>query len=245
VNLSFNLSPLKDASQVTQGVAIVMNDLTENKKLEAQRRLFERMVSPAVISQLNPDQLQLGGKRVEITTLFADVRGFTSFSEKLDPVALVTILNQYLAEVAEAVLAYTGTIDKFLGDAVMAWYNAPIPQPDHTFRAVNTALEVRKRVADLHNRMPPESRLSFGIGIHFGEAVLGLVGTEKRLEYTAIGDSVNTAKRIQENSAPGQIVISKSAYDLVASQVEVRAIEPMSVKGKSQPLEVFELIGLK
>ena len=143
ISLSLNLSPLKDASLAIQGVAIVVDDLTEKKRLEAQRRLFERMVSPAVISQLDPDQLQLGGKRLEITTLFADIRGFTSFSEKVSAEQLVNVLNRYLAAAADAVLANEGTIDKFLGDAVMAWFNAPIPQPDHTLRAVKAALGIR------------------------------------------------------------------------------------------------------
>jgi len=245
VNLIFNLSPLKDAAQSTQGVAIVMNDLTENKKLEAQRRLFERMVSPAVISQINPNQLQLGGKRAEITVLFADVRGFTRFSERYDPVELVKILNLHLATVAEAVLDHEGTIDKFLGDAVMAWYNAPIPQADHTLRAVLTALDIRKNLPLIQASLPEDAHLSFGVGIHFGEAVLGLVGTEKRVEYTAIGDSVNTAKRIQENCAAGQILISKTAYALVKEHIEVRAVEPVIAKGKSQPLEVYEVLGRK
>lgn len=244
VNLSFNLSPLKGEGQDMQGVAIVMNDLTETKQLEAQRRLFERMVSPAVINQLNPDQLQLGGKRSNITVLFADVRGFTKFSEQLSPEELVEILNVHLATVADAILAHTGTIDKFMGDAVMAWYNAPIPQPDHALRAMRTAMDVRKNLLEIQSRMPSEAKLSFGIGIHYGEAVLGLVGTERRLEYTAIGDSVNTAKRIQENCAAGQILISKNVYELVKDQVDVRPVDPLVVKGKSQPLEAFELLGV-
>jgi len=245
VNLSFNLSPLKSAEEGMQGVAIVMNDLTETKRLEAQRRLFERMVSPAVIDQLNPDQLQLGGKRTQITVLFADVRGFTKFSENLPPEELVEILNVHMAAAADGILAYEGTIDKFMGDAIMAWYNAPIPQPDHALRAMHSALEVRKNLTEVQSRMPAEAQLSFGVGIHFGEAVLGLVGTERRLEYTAIGDSVNTAKRIQENSGGGQILISSSVYELVKGQVDVRQVDPISVKGKSQPLEVYELLGLK
>ncbi len=244
VTLSLNLSPLKDASQTTQGVAIVLEDLTERKRLEAQRRLFERMVSPAVIDQLDPNQLQLGGKRVEITALFADIRGFTGFSEQTDPEQLVAILNRYIAAAAEAVLAQEGTIDKFLGDAIMAWYNAPIPQPDHTLRAVRTALGIRAAVQELHSKLPPEFCLSFGVGIHIGEAVLGLVGTERRLEYTAIGDSVNTAKRIQENASPEQILISAPAYALVSNQVTALPVEPIHAKGKSQPLLVYEVTSI-
>lgn len=245
VDWRLNLSPLKDASQKTQGIAIVLDDLTERKKLEAQRRLFERMVSPAVINQLDPNSLQLGGKRTEITALFADIRGFTTFSESVAPEKLVTILNLYLAAMAEAVLSQEGTIDKFMGDAIMAWFNAPVPQKDHTLRGVKTALAIRDSVEKIYKELPTDAHLAFGVGIHVGDAVLGLIGTEKRLEYTAISDTVNTAKRIQENSAKNQILISKDAYELVKKQVEAKPHTEMSVKGKTQPVEVFEVLGLK
>jgi class 3 adenylate cyclase len=203
------------------------------------------MVSPAVINQLDPHELHLGGHRTEITSLFADIRDFTSFSESQPPEQLVAVLNRYLAAAAEAVLAYEGTIDKFLGDAIMAWFNAPIPQPDHALRAVKAALAIRSAVQQLHLEFPPEFRLSFGAGIHFGEAVLGLIGTEKRLEYTAIGDSVNTAKRIQENARAGQILISAPLFNLVADQVDARPVEPLTAKGKRLPVIVYQVNGLK
>ena len=245
VDLRFNLSPLKDADQNTQGVAIVMDDLTEQKRLEGQRQLFEKMVSPQVIDQLDPNQLSLGGQRRDITALFADIRGFTTFSEKLRPEELVSILNKYLKASADAVMAYEGTIDKFMGDAVMAWFNAPIPQQDHTLRAVKSALLIRTSIEVLHDELPREAHLSFGVGIHFGPAVLGLVGTELRVDYTAIGDSINTAKRIQENSAPGQILISEDAYKNVARTVEVKEVEPVHAKGKSKPIKVYEIVRMK
>ena len=245
VDWHLNLSPLKDAGSKTQGVAIVLDDLTERKRLEAQRKLFERMVSPAVIDQLDPNSLQLGGKRGDITVLFADVRGFTSFSESLEPVKLVSILNRYLGAMADAVLSQEGTIDKFMGDAIMAWFNAPIPQPDHTLRAVRAALAIRDAFENLYKELPKESHLFFGAGIHYGDAVLGLIGTEKRLEYTAISDSVNTAKRLQENSAKNQIIISKVAYERVKKEIEVKPIASVAAKGKTQPLDVFEVVGVK
>jgi len=240
-----NLSPLKDAEQATQGVAIVLDDMTEHNRLEAQRRLLERMVSPAVLDQINPDSLQIGGQERDITVMFADIRGFTGYSEKQTPAELVTVLNRYLAAGAEAVLAEEGTVDKFLGDAVMAWFNAPLPQSDHTLRAVRAALHLKEAVEKLHAELPPEAHLSFGVGIHYGKAVLGWIGTEKRLEYTAIGDSVNTAKRIQENAAKAQILITREAYERVKDKVEARQCPPLQVKGKSQVVEVYELIGLK
>jgi len=245
VDWRFNLSPLKDAGQKTQGVAIVLDDMTERKKLEAQRGLLRRMVSPAVLDQIDPNSLQIGGKKVDITILFADIRGFTAYSEQHTPEDLVAVLNRYLAAAADAVLAHEGTVDKFLGDAVMAWYNAPLPQPDHTLRAVKSALTLRGTIANLHAEMPIETHLDFGVGIHYGEAILGWIGTEKRLEFTSLGDSVNTTKRIQENSAKNQILISSEAYERVKNEIDAKPFAPLTVKGKTQPLEVYELLGLK
>jgi PAS domain S-box-containing protein len=243
-NLSLNLSPLNRAIQGAPGVAIVLEDLTEKRRLQSQRRLFERMVSPAVIEQIDPEQLSVGGRRAHITTLFADIRDFTHFSEAHDPELLVSVLNRYLAAAAQAVLAHQGTIDKFLGDAVMAWFNAPIPQPDHALHAVKAALEMQAAVRQLHDALPEEHHLSLAVGIHYGDAVLGLVGTEERLDYTAIGDSVNTAKRIQENAAPGQILISADVLKQIGEGLRVRPVASIPLKGKSQPMQVYEVLGL-
>jgi class 3 adenylate cyclase len=132
-----------------------------------------------------------------------------------------------------------------MGDAVMAWFNAPIRQPDHTLRAVKAALGIRYAVQKIQDSLPIEAHLSFGVGIHFGEAVLGLVGTEKRIDYTAIGDSVNTAKRIQENASEGQILISAEAYPFVQAFIEAREVNAVFAKGKSQPVAVYEVLDIK
>jgi len=245
VDLVLSLSPLKDATKSTQGIAIVLDDLTEKKQLEAQRQLFERMVPPAVIDQIDLNKIQLGGERAKITTLFADIRGYTRFSESLPPEQLVSILNLYLGAAAEAVMDEEGTLDKFMGDAVMAIFNAPIPQIDHTLRAVKAAVNFREAIKIVRNNLPPAFQLGFGIGIHYGDAVLGLVGTEKRLDYTAIGDSVNTAKRIQENAVEGQILISKPAFNNVKDLIHVKNSDPIYAKGKKEPVAVFEIIGVK
>jgi PAS domain S-box-containing protein len=238
------ITPMKDPDGEITHFVSVLKDMTERRALADQRRLFERMVSPGVIEQLNPDSLRLGGASANITILFADIRDFTSFSETQTPEQLVSTLNRYLAAMADAVLAQEGTIDKFMGDAIMAWFNAPIPQPDHTLRAVRAALAIRDAVEDLHRELPEESRLAVGVGIHCGDAVLGLIGTDRRMEYTAISDSVNTAKRLQENSAPNQIIISSDAYERVRDTITVGALDPIRVKGKRRPLEVFEITGL-
>jgi PAS domain S-box-containing protein len=243
-HLRLNLSPLKDANGTILGAAIVMEDETETHHLEAQRRLFERMVSPAVIDQLNPDELDLGGTRTFITTLFADIRGYTSLSERCDPETLVSVLNRYLGAATEAILLEEGTIDKFMGDAIMAFFNAPIPQNNHTLRAVRAAVHMRNSVNAIQGDLPPELRLELGIGIHSGEAVLGLVGTQKRLEYTAIGDSVNTAKRLQENAAPGQILISARSCQHIMKSIQAYSIDPLNAKGKKHLIQVYEIKGL-
>ena len=244
VALSLKMTPLKSADEQSHGVAIVLDDLTERRRLEAQRKLFERMVSPAVISQIDPNKVKLGGSIATITTLFADVRGFTAFSEEMDPESLVSLLNLYLAAAVEAVLAEEGTIDKFQGDAIMAWFNHPVPQKDHTLRAARAALRFRDAVGEVRKNLEPKLHLSFGVGIHVGEGLLGLIGTPQRLDYTAIGDSVNTAKRIQENAEPDQILVSAEAKDLLGQRVRLKAAEAIEAKGKKEPVEVFELVGL-
>ena len=144
---------------------------------------------------------------------------------------------------AEAVLEAGGTIDKFLGDAVMAWFNAPVAQADHALRAARAAWAMRQSVEGLHAEMGPTMHLSFGIGLHSGEALLGLVGSERRLDYTAIGDSVNTAKRLQEHARPGQILLSRATLDQIDGRVEVRSLPELELEGKQQKVEVLELLG--
>ena len=245
VDLSLSITPLKNAEWETQGAAIVVDDQTERKRLRSKFELFQRMVSPAVIERLDPNQLKLGGDRQEVTCIFADIRGFTNFSEHLDPVVLLDVLNRYLGAAAEAVLVQEGTLDKFLGDAVMAIFNAPYQQDDHTMRAVRAALQMRSDILALHQVMEPQYRLSFGIAINVGEAVVGLVGTKNRLDYTAIGDTINTTKRIQENAKAGQVLISDAAYDRVKKFIKATAQEPMKVKGRTQPVQVYEIEDLK
>ncbi|MGD8812846.1 MAG: adenylate/guanylate cyclase domain-containing protein [Anaerolineales bacterium] len=245
VDLRLNLTPLKTTDGKTRGVTLVLDDLTEKRHLEGQQRLFERMVSPVVIEQLDPDSLKLGGHIADITTLFADIRHFTAFSGSTEPETLMRVLNRYMAVAAESVLKEDGTIDKYQGDAIMAWFNAPIPQPDHTLRAARAALAMIEAVSEAHREMPEAFRLSFRVGIHFGEALLGLVGTEQRLDYTAIGASVNIAKRLQENAAEGQILISEAAVQRIRERIQTKPASPITVEGREKPVEVFELIGLR
>ncbi len=247
VHLSLNISALKDANGKPEGVAIVVDDVTEMHQLKATREMFRRYVAPAVVDRLtsNPDLLKLGGTRHVITILFADIRGFTQFSEPLPPEELVDILNQYLAVAAEAILDEEGTLDKFMGDAVMAIFNAPLPQADHALRAARAALAMQRAVVSLHEKLPAQLRLQYGIGIHTGDAVVGNVGTEQQMNFTAIGDAVNLAKRLQENAAGGQVLLSQQAYTQIRKSVNAKKLAPLQVKGRQALTQVWELEGIK
>ncbi|MBI5030709.1 MAG: GAF domain-containing protein [Chloroflexi bacterium] len=247
VNLNFNISSLKDAGGNPQGIAIVVDDVTEMRQLEATREMLRRYVAPAVVDRLtsNPSLLKLGGQRQEITILFADIRGFTRFSEPLPPEELVDILNEYLAVAADAILKEEGTLDKFMGDAVMAIFNAPLLQEDHVLRAARTALAMRSALAELHNRLPKQLRLNYGIGIHTGDAVVGNVGTEQQMNFTAIGDAVNLAKRLQENAEGGQILLSRQSHQCIRNEIVAKRLLPVQVKGRVAITEIWELVGLK
>jgi PAS domain S-box-containing protein len=241
---SLNVAPLKDGAQAPQGLAIVLDDLTETKRLQSKYEVFKRMVPPAVINRLNPETLALGGTRKEVSIIFADIQGFTTFSEVLDPEVLISVLNRYVGTAAEALLLHEATVDKYVGDAVMAFFNAPDDQPDHALRAVRAAIRMRDDIYALHEVMEPQFRLSFRIAVHLGEAVVGLVGTQDRLDYTIIGDTVNTAKRLQENGLPGKVFLSDKFYERVKDVVRVIPLEPLHVKNRVQPVPVFELLDL-
>jgi len=246
VNLSLSVAPLKDPNDITTGVAIVVDDLTEKKKMEAKREVFRRMVSRTVFDNLpdNPEQLKLGGVRREITVLFADIRKFTTFAEKLAPEHLIEVLNQYLKIGGDAVMAQDGTLDKFMGDQIMGIFNSPNDLPDHTLAAVRTALAMQSAIATHSQTMPESERLSFGVGINCGAAVVGYVGTEDKSDYTAVGDVVNYGKRLQENARGGQILLSQAAYERVKDRVITNALEPIQVKGRSAAEPVYEVVAL-
>lgn len=244
VTLKMQITPLKDAQDQKIGVTMVVEDLTEERRLQ---QTLNRYLAPSVVQEALKMAAQghfpLGGTRRIMSILFADVRGFTAFSERLAPEELVDILNRHLTAAAQAILEQEGTLDKFMGDAVMALFNVPVPQPDHALRAVRAALEMQRRIAALCQADPRTFR--FGVGIHVGEAVAGNIGSPERLDYTVIGDAVNLAKRLQENAAGGQILLSEAAYQEVAPYVEVQPRGLLTVKGREEPIAVYTLLGLR
>jgi adenylate cyclase len=214
---------------------------------QAIRGTFARYVSPQVVERLlaDPTQVSLGGTQQIITVLFADLRGYTALAEMLPPGQLVGVLNGYLTEAAQAVVACEGTISQYSGDLVMAIFNAPLPQPDHALRAARAALRLRQDMIAYHARLPDHLRMQFGTGIVTGEAVVGNIGARERLNYTAIGDTVNLAQRLEESAHGGEILISASTRHALgaAARVEVRGLVP--IRGRSEPVEVYALLGLE
>lgn len=242
------LQALADYAAIAIENSRLFRELEESKDREKQtiRNVFERYVTPSVVEQLlsQPDTVALGGARRTITTLFADLRGFTALSEKLKPEVLFEVLNHHLSLGAEAVLTCEGTLDKFMGDAIMALFNAPLPQTDHALRAVQAAVDMQRRITATSQALAQLHRLQFGIGISTGDAVVGNIGTAQLMNYTAIGNSVNLARRLQEIAKGGQILIDQTTFDTVSTRIRSRALGLLDVKGLRDPTPVFEVLGL-
>ena len=218
------------------------------REKEMIKRAFTRYVAREVVEEVlkDPEHAMLTGERRDATVLFCDIRGFTSMSERLTPVQVVSVLNEFYTLMIETVSKHDGTLNKFLGDAVMALFGAPIAHPDHAARAVKTALDMRTAVAELGRRRRAlgEDPFEVGIGVSLGEVVAGSVGTEERMEYTVIGDSVNVAARLQDRAKPGSILLTRRTYDAVRDLVDAKSLGLMKVKGKEDEIEVYEVRGL-
>ncbi|MFH1636657.1 MAG: adenylate/guanylate cyclase domain-containing protein [Chloroflexota bacterium] len=249
--LRMSWTPLLDAQLDTKGATIVIDDLTERRQLEAERerirQTFGRVVAPRVRDRLlaDPSNLRLDGISQHLTVLFADIHNFTPFSERTPPEKLFEVLNSYLSLAANVVLEEEGTLDKFMGDAVMAFWNAPDPQPDHILRAARAALAMDKAIRTHRAELSKEHQLYFSIGVSTGEAMVGNVGTTDLFNYTAIGDIVNYASRLESIAEPGQILLSEAAYHDIAGHVIANELPPVKVKGKSEAAVVYELVGLR
>jgi len=225
-----------------------INQIHTQKEKEKQmiRGVFERYVDAHVVEELlkQPTDIKLGGQRQPVTVLFADLRGFSTFAYYTSPEETVDTINCYIEAAVEAILQEQGTLDKFIGDAVMAFFNAPLSQPDHVLRAVRAALRVKQVVIATQKRLSPENHLNFGIGVCVGESVVGNIGTPKLMNYTVIGDSVNKAKRLQEHAQGGQILISQETLEIIGDQLKVHFIGRLHLKGQPAPEPVYEVTGL-
>ncbi len=220
--------------------------------LERKRvtQVFGRYVAPEVVKEIlenGKEGIKLGGSKKEITALFVDIRGFTPLSEKAQPEEVVEILNEYLNLTATSIFRYGGTLDKFIGDATMAIFNAPLELPDHAFKAVLTAWAMKQGAEGLEIKLVEKfgRGVQFGIGINTGDAVVGNIGAAFRMDYTAIGDTVNTAARLESNAKPGQIILSQSTYELVKDRIDATYLGGLKVKGKEQEIPVYQVDGIK
>lgn len=206
---------------------------------------FKRYVAPEIVNEIlreGTDALELGGKQVQIAVLFVDVRGFTPMSERLEPTQVVAVLNDYLTLISECILKNGGTLDKFIGDAAMAFWGAPLPQDDYIMKAVKAAADMVKGSRELSRKLEEKygQTVSFGIGVHVGDAVVGNIGSPERMDYTAIGDTVNTSARLEANAPASTIYISRAVADALEGRIRVKSLgDTIRLKGKQEGFEVL------
>ncbi len=219
------------------------------KERDRLRDTFGRYVTRQVAEHLMKGNMNLGGELVPVTVLFSDIRSFTSISESMEPRALLDFLNEYFSGMVESVMRHHGVVDKFIGDAIMAVFGAPVPEPDDALHAIQAALEMRERLIQINvafkARGLPEIRT--GIGLHYGQVVAGNMGHVERMEYTVIGDTVNVASRLEgmTKDLKSDIVMSEALFLQVKDHVIAEPLERIHVKGRDGDLKVYRLLGLK
>jgi adenylate cyclase len=235
---------------VASQAAVAVQNTLFAKRLEQEavmRERFRRLLSPAIAEQVMSGHLEVkkGGELRETTVLFADIRGFTTMSECYEPHVVVDALNEYFERMVEIVFRYEGTLDKFIGDEMMVLFGSPVAHNDDPTRAVRAALEMQEALTTINERhqargLPP---FEIGIGINTGEVVAGYIGSSQALEYTVIGDPVNTGSRLCSLAKPGQTLVSEGTREKLDDEFELNELPPEQVKGKAQPIRVYELVG--
>ena len=248
INLSINtIADATDSSQVS-GVLIVMEDISDEKRLKLT---MSRYMSEEIARQLfeNPDAAKMGGDRKEVSVLFSDIRSYTTLTESMTAEDVVIMLNDYFESMVDAVFHYKGTLDKYIGDAIMAVYGSPLPLDDHAWMAVQTAIEMRKRLIEF-NAKRKENNLTairIGIGLNSDTVISGNIGSSRRMEFTAIGDGVNLGSRLESASKQygTDIIISEYTYAPCRDRVWARELDRVRVKGKHNPVSIYELVGLQ
>ncbi len=249
---AFTEKDLQLFQNVANQAAVTIQNSLFAAKLEKEavtRERFQRLLSPAIAQQVIEGKVEVkkGGEVRTTTVLFSDIRGFTAMSESQPAQVVVDMLNEYFERMVEVIFKYEGTLDKFVGDEIMALFGAPVGHPDDALRAVRTALEM-KDVLEQFNRervAAGQQEVKIGIGINTGECVAGYLGSSKALEYTVIGDTVNTGARLCSIAKGGEIIISENTFAAVRDHFEVVELPPTQVKGKSQALKIFNVVGDK
>jgi class 3 adenylate cyclase/DNA-binding response OmpR family regulator len=242
------LMALADYAAIAIENARLLQQVEQAKEREKKqiRGLFERYVAPSVVEKLvdRPETVELGGVCQQATILFADIRGFSDLSTRASPEVLVDLLNHHIAVAVEAILAEGGTLDKFLGDGVMAYFNAPLAQSDHVLRAVRAAWRLCRSLEEAHTKLPEASQFHFGVGVSTGEVVVGNIGAPQLMNFTVIGDAVNVGRRLQEQAHGGQILVTQQVYGLAQDYIKAEMAGLIEVKGHAQPEPVFEVVSV-
>jgi adenylate cyclase len=231
-------------------VAIQNARLAKNIETETRTRAqFQRLLSPNLVEQLVAGKLHLekGGELREVTILISDIRGFTSMSERKEPAEIVQMLNEYFEVMVDVLFRSQGTLDKYVGDEIMALFGAPVDMPDAALNAVRCAIEMQKALREFNRTRLAENQepIKIGIGINTGRVITGAIGSSRTLQYTAIGDPVNTASRLCSVAKAGEIILSENTMRLVQSHVDAMTLPPVRVKGKEQELKIYNVLGLK
>lgn len=230
--------------------AVATNYISEMLEKHRVTATFQRYVAPEIVSELlrgDAAALELGGKLTDIAVLFVDIRGFTSLSEELDPPTVVEIVNSYLTLTSQCIFQNGGTLDKYIGDCTMAIWGAPLPQEDCTFKAVKAAMDMVEGAKVLGEELQARygRSVSFGIGVHYGPAVVGNIGSPIRMDYTAIGDTVNTSARLESNAPAGQILVSSVVVEQLQQRVQFASLgSSIRLKGKAAGFEIYRVEGL-
>jgi len=231
-------------------VAIENHRLAKKIEREAETRAqFQRLLSPNLVDQIVTGQLQLdqAGTQLDVTMLFADIRGFTSMSERHSPEEMVRTLNSYFEVMVDVLFRHGGTLDKYVGDEIIGLFGAPVQRPDAPVQAVRCALEMQRALEEF-NRMRESNGsepIHVGIGVNTGPVIAGAIGSSRTLQYTVIGDAVNIASRLCNVAGPDEVIVSQSTMEYVGGQVAFEAREPVLVKGKSKPLPIYRAIGMQ
>ena len=232
-------------------VSLALNYLRSKRDERRLSAIFGRYVDPTIIRTLlevGGDELELGGKLYEIAALFVDIRGFTTMSEAMEPPTVVEIINQYLNLTTDCVMRYHGTLDKFVGDCTMAFWNAPVHQEDSVYLACRAAMDMVEGAVELGKQLTAQygRSVSFGVGVHVGPAVIGNIGSPMHMDYTAIGDTVNTAARLEANAPGGKIYITRAVADALGDRARTTSLgSTVKLKGKSAGLEILTLDALE
>jgi adenylate cyclase len=248
VSVKFSEDDLNLLSSLANYAAVAIQRARLNEAIQREaetRSKLERYHSPAVINRLlqvkgSGPGMNIEAQELECSVMFADIAGFTTFSEKADPKQVGLLLNEYFSLMTDIVFKYEGTLDKFLGDGLMAVFGAPFPYKDHAIRAVEAALEMRSELEKLNNDTSMAFEISIRIGINSGKVVAGDIGSIKRMEYTVLGDTVNVASRLEEYIAkPGDIVIGEATYKYIKDRFKTQLIGTIDIKGRTEKMKTY------